>query len=194
MKVSISALKHGISEADILYAAAHPVFLSEPDDAMPAKQFALGFDTHGRPGTGHSDLRLRQPLDHPCHEGPPALQSILGVTPPICSIRMLGSVRAVGRSRSSHVNRPLSQPSRSRLSADHRCTALVGGTCVAHRQPQSGHRRVHLHPSRPYPVQFSNGTGEGSLAASNRTGEVAVAVAEEDSRPGPPHPFRLPYH
>lgn len=40
MKVNLSALTHGISEADILHAAAHPVFLSEPDDDMPAKQFA----------------------------------------------------------------------------------------------------------------------------------------------------------
>lgn len=46
MKVNASALKHGLSEADILHAAAHPVYLSEPDDDMPAKQF--GFDAHGR--------------------------------------------------------------------------------------------------------------------------------------------------
>lgn len=48
MKVNASALKHGLSEADILHAAAHPVYLSEPDDDMPAKEFALGFDAHGR--------------------------------------------------------------------------------------------------------------------------------------------------
>lgn len=48
MKVNPSALKHGIGESDVLRAAAHPVYLSEPDEDMPAKQFALGFDTHGR--------------------------------------------------------------------------------------------------------------------------------------------------
>ena len=31
-----------------MHAARHPSYLSEPDDDMPAKQFALGFDTHGR--------------------------------------------------------------------------------------------------------------------------------------------------
>ena len=48
MKVNPSACKHGIGEEDILCAAEHPVFLREPDDDMPAKQFALGLDTHGR--------------------------------------------------------------------------------------------------------------------------------------------------
>ncbi|WP_198928261.1 hypothetical protein [Tessaracoccus sp. ZS01] len=48
MKVNPSALRHGISEEDIMHAARHPSYLSEPDDDMPAKQFALGFDTHGR--------------------------------------------------------------------------------------------------------------------------------------------------
>ena len=48
MKVNPSALKHGISEEDIMHAARRPSCLSEPDDDMPAKQFALGFDTHGR--------------------------------------------------------------------------------------------------------------------------------------------------
>ncbi|MCB4208446.1 toxin [Arthrobacter sp. UM1] len=48
MKINHSALKHGLSEADILCAAEHRVFESEPDEDMPAKQFILGFDTHGR--------------------------------------------------------------------------------------------------------------------------------------------------
>lgn len=48
MKVNDSALRHGLCEEDILHAAHHPVYLAEPDEAMPAKQIALGFDTHGR--------------------------------------------------------------------------------------------------------------------------------------------------
>ncbi|MDO5094579.1 MAG: hypothetical protein Q4D79_14395, partial [Propionibacteriaceae bacterium] len=48
MRVTPSALKHGSAEEDILYAASHPVFVSEPDEDSPARQFALGFDTHGR--------------------------------------------------------------------------------------------------------------------------------------------------
>ena len=40
MKVNPSALKHGISEEDIMHAARRPSCLSEPDDDMPAKQFA----------------------------------------------------------------------------------------------------------------------------------------------------------
>ena len=48
MKVNTSALKHGVAEADILYAAQHRAYESEPDDDMPAKQFVLGFDRHGR--------------------------------------------------------------------------------------------------------------------------------------------------
>ncbi len=34
MKVNPSALKHGISESDILYAASHPAYLSEPDEGV----------------------------------------------------------------------------------------------------------------------------------------------------------------
>ena len=48
MRVSSSALRHGISEADILYAAENWAYASEPDDDMPAKQFVLGFDRSGR--------------------------------------------------------------------------------------------------------------------------------------------------
>lgn len=48
MKVNDSALRHGLQEEDILYAAKNAVYLTEPDEDMPAKQIALGFDTHGR--------------------------------------------------------------------------------------------------------------------------------------------------
>lgn len=48
MKVNDSALRHGIHEIDILHAIEHPVYLSEPDDDVPAKQVILGFDTRGR--------------------------------------------------------------------------------------------------------------------------------------------------
>lgn len=48
MKVNPSALKHGISKTDILYAAENWAYASDPDDDMPAKQFVLGFDRSGR--------------------------------------------------------------------------------------------------------------------------------------------------
>lgn len=48
MKVNPSALKHGISEPDILRAAENAVYVSEPDEDIPAKQFVLGFDPSGR--------------------------------------------------------------------------------------------------------------------------------------------------
>lgn len=48
MKVSPSALKHGVSELDILYAAENWSYASAPDDDIPAKQFVLGFDRSGR--------------------------------------------------------------------------------------------------------------------------------------------------
>ena len=48
MKVNPSALRHGISEADILYAAENWAYASDPDDDVPAKQFVLGFDHSGR--------------------------------------------------------------------------------------------------------------------------------------------------
>ena len=38
MKDNPSALKHGVSELDILYAAENWSYASEPDDDMPAKQ------------------------------------------------------------------------------------------------------------------------------------------------------------
>ncbi|WP_286966842.1 MULTISPECIES: toxin [Arsenicicoccus] len=48
MRVNHSALKHGIGEKDILHAVAHRAYESEPDDDIPAKQFVLVFDRHGR--------------------------------------------------------------------------------------------------------------------------------------------------
>lgn len=48
MKVNPSALKHGLSETDILHAAQNWAYASDPDDDMPAKQFILGFDSSGR--------------------------------------------------------------------------------------------------------------------------------------------------
>ena len=42
MRNNLSALKHGVAEADILHAAEHRAFESEPDDDMPAKQFISG--------------------------------------------------------------------------------------------------------------------------------------------------------
>lgn len=48
MKVNSSALRHGISEADILHAVEQVAYVGEPDDDSPAKQFLLGFDTGGR--------------------------------------------------------------------------------------------------------------------------------------------------
>ena len=48
MKVNPSALKHGVSEADVLHAAQNWAYASDPDDDMPAKQFVLGFDRSGR--------------------------------------------------------------------------------------------------------------------------------------------------
>lgn len=48
MRVNPSALRHGISEPDILHAAENWAYASDPDDDMPAKQFVLGFDQSGR--------------------------------------------------------------------------------------------------------------------------------------------------
>lgn len=48
MKVNHSARKHGIADKDILHAAASRAYESEPDDDVPAKQFVLGFNRHGR--------------------------------------------------------------------------------------------------------------------------------------------------
>lgn len=48
MKVAPSALKHGIGELDILYAAENWAYASQPDDDVPAKHLVLGFDSNGR--------------------------------------------------------------------------------------------------------------------------------------------------
>jgi len=48
VKVAPSALKHGISELDILYAAENWAYASQPDDDVPAKHLVLGFDSNGR--------------------------------------------------------------------------------------------------------------------------------------------------
>lgn len=48
MKINQSARKHGIADEAILHAATHRAYESEPDDDVPAKQFVLGFDGHGR--------------------------------------------------------------------------------------------------------------------------------------------------
>ncbi|ELB89658.1 hypothetical protein Rwratislav_28323, partial [Rhodococcus wratislaviensis IFP 2016] len=48
MKAHKSALKHGISENDGIYAAEHHVYTAGLDDDNPAREFRLGFDPNGR--------------------------------------------------------------------------------------------------------------------------------------------------
>lgn len=48
MRINPSALKHGITEEDILHADSLRAYESEPDDDVPAKQFVLGWDARGR--------------------------------------------------------------------------------------------------------------------------------------------------
>ena len=48
MKAHQSALKHGISENDGLYAAEHHVHTAGLDDDNPAREFRLDFDPNGR--------------------------------------------------------------------------------------------------------------------------------------------------
>ncbi|MBS9535473.1 toxin [Mycobacterium sp. M1] len=48
MKAHKSALRHGISEGDGVYAAEHHVYIADLDDDSPARQFRLGFDRNGR--------------------------------------------------------------------------------------------------------------------------------------------------
>lgn len=48
MKAHKSALKHGITEDDGLYAAQRHVYIADLDDDNPARQFGLGFDRNGR--------------------------------------------------------------------------------------------------------------------------------------------------
>jgi hypothetical protein len=48
VKINHSARRHGIADADILHATTSRAYESEPDEDIPAKQFVLGFDRHGR--------------------------------------------------------------------------------------------------------------------------------------------------
>ncbi|WP_016693466.1 hypothetical protein [Rhodococcus rhodochrous] len=48
MKAHKSALKHGIDEADSLYAAQHHVYAADLEDDNPAQKLRLGFDAKGR--------------------------------------------------------------------------------------------------------------------------------------------------
>lgn len=48
MKAHRSALKHGISDADGIYAAERHVYAAALDEAHPAREFRLGFDSNGR--------------------------------------------------------------------------------------------------------------------------------------------------
>lgn len=50
MKVSVhnSALKHGISEEDSIYAATWAVWTEPLDEENPYRELRLGFDTSGR--------------------------------------------------------------------------------------------------------------------------------------------------
>jgi hypothetical protein len=48
VKAHKSALKHGISENDGIYAAQHRVYTAGLDDDNPAREFRLGFDPNGR--------------------------------------------------------------------------------------------------------------------------------------------------
>jgi len=48
MLVHPSALRHGVSEDDAVYAAEHHVFSAPESDEHPVPEFRLGFDTQGR--------------------------------------------------------------------------------------------------------------------------------------------------
>lgn len=48
MKVHDSALKHGVAEADAIYAATWSLWVEDLDAENPFRQLRLGFDTHGR--------------------------------------------------------------------------------------------------------------------------------------------------
>lgn len=48
MNVHHSALKHGISEEDAVYAAAWALWIEDLDDESPSRQLRLGFDKRGR--------------------------------------------------------------------------------------------------------------------------------------------------
>jgi hypothetical protein len=48
VQVHRSALKHGVTAEDGLYAAEHDVYVADLDDENPMREFRLGFDTAGR--------------------------------------------------------------------------------------------------------------------------------------------------
>ena len=48
MRVHRSALRHGVTAEDGLYAAERYVYVADLDDENPMRQFRLGFDTAGR--------------------------------------------------------------------------------------------------------------------------------------------------
>ena len=48
MNIHPSALKHGISEEDIIQATSWPLWVDYLDAKSPARQLRLGFDTQGR--------------------------------------------------------------------------------------------------------------------------------------------------
>ena len=48
MRVHRSALKHGVTAEDALYAAEHYLYVADLDDENPMREFRLGFDTAGR--------------------------------------------------------------------------------------------------------------------------------------------------
>lgn len=48
MRVHNSALKHGVLEADAIYAATWALWVEDLDDESPGRQLRLGFDTQGR--------------------------------------------------------------------------------------------------------------------------------------------------
>ncbi len=48
MKVHKSALKHGISQEDSIYAASWAMWIEDLDEDNPGRQLRLGFDEQGR--------------------------------------------------------------------------------------------------------------------------------------------------
>jgi hypothetical protein len=48
VRVHRSALRHGVTAEDGLYAAEHYVYVADLDDENPMREFRLGFDTAGR--------------------------------------------------------------------------------------------------------------------------------------------------
>lgn len=48
MKAHPSALNHGISADNAIYAATWSLWIVDLDDESPARQLRLGFDTQGR--------------------------------------------------------------------------------------------------------------------------------------------------